>query len=270
MTELRLVRRHGAVLVPDVHGVQPVVPLQGVDLGVGDEHGRAPLQVGDAGRVRPEVLAPVHEGDRGGQAVERERPVDGAVAAADDDDVLPGVGGELLDDVGQAAALPLRAAGQRAGGEGADPAGDDDGAGADPGALVGGDDEPLAGPRAVPGLVGEVLGPLAEHVDRVEAGGLLDQSGDQVAALDPGEAGDVVDHLLRVERRHLAAGLREAVDDRRPQAAEAGVVGGVEPGRAGPDDQQVDVDPRPPSAAVPGSRVSVAVMRVLRGVRSGR
>ena len=50
------------------------------------------FQLGDAVRVRAEGVAPVHEGHRGGDRLEAERPVDGAVAAADDDHVLAGVG----------------------------------------------------------------------------------------------------------------------------------------------------------------------------------
>ena len=59
---------------------------------------------GDLGEA-PQVL-----GEQGG--VQVQRPVERAVAAADDDDVLPGVGGELLDHVRQSAALTLAAARQ--------------------------------------------------------------------------------------------------------------------------------------------------------------
>ena len=52
-----------------------------------------------------------------------------------------------------------------------------------------------------------VLGTVPQVVDGVELSGLLDQVVDQVLALDPREAGDVEDVLLRVHRRDLSAGL---------------------------------------------------------------
>ena len=58
------------------------------------------------------------------------------------------------------------------------------------------------------------------------------------------EAGDVEDLLLGVHRGDLAAELGQRVDDRDPVAAEAGVVGGEQPGRAGADDQEVGLDDR--------------------------
>ena len=192
-------------------------------------------------------FAPVHEGHRGG---DRPSSASAQSTALSPPPTMttswPACAAELLDEVGQPAALPLVAAGQRARGEGADAAGDHDGAAGDPGAPVGGDDEPLTGARAVPGLVGQVLGPLAEQVDRVEAGGLRDEPGDQVAALDrrgsrrrrrpssPGRA--------RSPGRRARGGCRRSPS----AAAEARVVGGVEPGRAGADDEQVDLDRRGP------------------------
>ena len=91
---LRLVRRHRAVLVLDVHRVQPLVsPSSGVDLGVGDDRRVEPFSMSATlAACARKCFAAVHERDRGGEAVEGERPVDGAVAAADDDDVLAGVG----------------------------------------------------------------------------------------------------------------------------------------------------------------------------------
>ena len=224
-----------AVTVPslaDVHGVQDVVSLQRIDLGVGDDHGWSLLHVGDARGVGAEVLAPVDHGHRRGDVAQRQGPVDGAVPAADDHHVLPGVRAEFLDHVVQAAALPLGPAGQWARGERADAAGDDHRAAGDPGAPVGGDQQPIARARALPRAVGERHGLLTEHVDRLEAGGLLHEPGDEVATLDAREAGDVVDHLLGVQRGHLSAGLGQAVHDRRSQPPEPCVVGGVQPGRS--------------------------------------
>jgi hypothetical protein len=58
---------------------------------------------------------------------------------------------------------------------------------------------------------------------------LQQEVGDQVAALDRGQAGDVEDVLLRIERGDLPARLGQRVDDRDGQPAEAGVVRGEEP-----------------------------------------
>src|SRR5262249_29347239 len=90
-------------------------------------------------------------------------------------------------------------------------------------------------------VVRELLGPDAEQIGRLELRRLLDQTRHQVAALDAHEAGHVEDRLLRVHRGDLAARLRERVDDGRGEAPEARVVGGVQPGRAGSHDGEVDV-----------------------------
>ena len=63
------------------------------------------------------------------------------------------------------------------------------------------------------------------------------------------EAGDVEDLLLGVHRGDLAAELGQRVDDRDPEPAEAGVVGGVQPGGAGADDEQIASSRRGPLAA---------------------
>src|SRR4029079_1241515 len=52
--------------------------------------------------------------------------------------------------------------------------------------------------------------------------------------------GDVVDVLLRVDRRDLAAELLEALDDPDGRVAMARVIGGGEPDRAASEDRYVD------------------------------
>ena len=84
-------------------------------------------------------------------------------------------------------------------------------------------------------------GGAVEQVLRLGGVRLLDERVDEIAALDRGEARDVEDLLLRIHRGDLAAQLRERVDDGDAETAEAGVVGGEQPGRARADDRQVGV-----------------------------
>jgi hypothetical protein len=68
---------------------------------------------------------------------------------------------------------------------------------------------------------------LPEQKGRRELGRLLGEVVDEGTGPDPGQPGDVVDVLLRIQRRHLPPYLGEAVDDRDRQAAEPGAVGAV-------------------------------------------
>ena len=129
---------------------------------------------------------------------------------------------------------PAVARRERARAELADAGGDDDGARVDLGAVVEADGDGVA-------VVLEGLRGAVEVVDRPRGGRLRHQPLDQLLALDRREAGHVEDRLLGVHRRHLAAELGQAVDDGDPQPAEPGVVGGVETGGAGSDDQHVGV-----------------------------
>jgi hypothetical protein len=96
--------------------------------------------------------------------------------------------------------------GQRAGGEAAHAAGDQDGA-AQHLLAVG---EPQH--RATVGVV-ERLGGGAQPVLRLELTGLLDQVGDQVPAANRREPSDVEDHFLRVQRGDLATRLGQRIDE---------------------------------------------------------
>ena len=58
---------------------------------VGDDTVDAVAPCGDGGRRGRGTVAAVHERDRARERLERQRPVEGAVAAADDEDVLAGV-----------------------------------------------------------------------------------------------------------------------------------------------------------------------------------
>jgi len=186
--------------------------------------------------VGPERVPAVHQRDAPGDALEVQRPVEGAVAAADDDDVLAGVGLEAGHEELHAPAQPALARGQRTGAELADARRDQHGAGPHLGAVVETD-----GDAVVVVLEGE-RGPV-EEVLGLRGGGLLDEPLDQGAALDRREAGHVEDLLLRVHRGDLATELGERVDDGDAVPAEARVVGREEPGRPGSHDQDVALDP---------------------------
>src|SRR4029079_12437229 len=69
---------------------------------------------------------------------------------------------------------------------------------------------------------------------------LLGAEVDELRPLDLRVPGDVVDVLLRVDRRDLAAELLEALDDPDGRVAMARVIGGGEPDRAGSEDRYVD------------------------------
>ncbi len=202
------------------------------DLGVGDDLDGRLLDRRDRPLVGAERVAPVHEGHRRGDRLEVLRPVEGAVAPADDDDVLAGVRREAGHEELHAATHPALAGRQRPRAELADPRGDQHGTRGDPRALVEGDHDVVL-------TVLERGGGPVEEVRRAGCGRLLDEPLDEVTTLDAGEAGDVEDRLLGVHRGDLAAQLGQGVDDRDAHPPEAGVVGGVETGRAGSDDQQV-------------------------------
>ena len=91
------------------------------------------------------------------------------------------------------------------GSEGADAGGDDHGARLDHRAL-------RCGELPATGLPFERLDLFAKVIDRIERRGLHPEPADQVGSVDPGEARDVVDRLLGIERGALAADVVEHVD----------------------------------------------------------
>src|SRR5207248_8764622 len=170
---------------------------------------------------------------------EAEQPVERGVAAADDDarpvaeDVL------LADEVVEASALPVVDAldAELARLEGAVPGGHDQRAaeirlgGARP------DGEEIL---AVLRDVLQLLHLFAEVHLRAPLEPLLGAGLDEVPAEDLRMPRDVVDVLLRVDGRDLAAELLDRVDDPNRGVAVAGVIRGGEPRRARPEDGDVD------------------------------
>ena len=99
------------------------------------------------------------------------------------------------------------------------------------------EDEELLAVRPTPR---EVRHLLVEEDLGAELEALLDAEVDERLALDLRVPGDVVDVLLRVDGRDLAAELAEALDDPHGRVAVPGVVRGSEPDGAGADDGDVD------------------------------
>ena len=189
---------------------------------------------------RAEVVAAVDEPDRRpGRVLQPERPVERRVPTAHDhagavaEDVL------LAHEVVDALALPVLDAldPELARLEGAVTGGDDQRAREVRAALVGADREQLL---AVLREALERPHLLAEVDLRAVLQALLRAELDQLGALDLRVAGDVVDVLLRIDGRHLAAELLEALDDPHRRVAVAGVVRGGETGGPGAEDGDVD------------------------------
>src|SRR5512132_115624 len=189
---------------------------------------------------RPEVVAAVDERDRvSGCVLEAERPVERAVAAADDHTRSVAENILLAHEVVEALALPdidvvdpelARLEGPVARGDDQRPA--QEGA-----ALVRGDREELF---AVLAQTLERLDFLAQSHLGAVLEPLLGAEIDQCLTLDLRIAGDVVHVLLRINGGDLTADLLEALDDPNGRVTMARVVRGGEAGRAGTEDRNVD------------------------------
>src|SRR6185437_16002575 len=198
------------------------------------------LRLADRGLERAEVVAPVDERDRRlGRVLQPQRPVERRVAAAHDhagavaEDVL--LAHEVVDALALPEIDPLDPELPRL--EGAVAGGDDQRARQVRATLFGADREQLLAVLAQalerPHLLAEPdVGAVLEPLLRAEL--------DERRPLDLRVAGDVVDVLLGVDRRDLAAELLEALDDPDRGVAVAGVVGGREAGRARAQDRDVD------------------------------
>ena len=170
--------------------------------------------------------------------VQRQRPVHRRIAAAGDHHALAGEAVALADVILHAAACLVggEAVERRAvGAEGAGAGGDDHRAGAHRVALIGGQ-------REVAGLARQAGDAAAEQAGGGERRDLLFELGDEVAGLDRRMGGDVVDRLFRVQRRALAAGLAERVDQHAADAQHAELEHREQPDRSGADDRDIGVD----------------------------
>ena len=173
-----------------------------------------------------------------GDRLQVERPVEGAVAAADDQHVLVGkilhaaYGVEHRGALVGLDALERRTLRR----EGAAARGDDDDLG----------DERLAGVRREPEtavfFARERIDALTEMEGRAEGLDLLHEPIGQLLARNFGERRDVVDRLFGVELGALSADLFEDVDDVGAYVEKAELKYREEAAGAGADDQRVGLD----------------------------
>jgi hypothetical protein len=134
--------------VDDLDRLHPAIAVDGGQLGAGEDPDGGIPKLLDRPLIGAEALTAVHQGDRAGHRQQGRRPVDGAVAAADDDHVQARVVGGAAHEVLQAATRELAAHRERPRVELSDPSGDDDRPGPD-GSSAGG-----AQPRPLP-VVGQ-------------------------------------------------------------------------------------------------------------------
>ena len=229
-----------AVEVGDFDGLEGAcLAVDGTEL-VGDDEFELAGGVGGVELSRglgggAELGAAVHDVDLGRNVFQAEGPIDGAVAAAGDDDVavaeVLAAFDEVLDGAGVFEGLEAFEGGAvRA--EGAGAGGEEDGLGVDRVTLVGAEGEGA-------GLALESFDPAAEEARDVEGGDLRLEVGDEVAGLDRGVGGDVVDGFLGVEGGALAADFGEGVDEKGAQLEHAALEGGEEADGACADDGDV-------------------------------
>ena len=185
-----------------------------------------------------EFRAAVDDVDLGGDVLEGERPVDGAVAAAGDGDPAAAevlaAADEVLDGAGVfegGDAVEGRAVGP----EGAGAGGEEDGLAGDAVAAVGAKGEGA-------GLAGEVVDPAAEQAGDGEGGDLGFEVADEVAGGDGRVGGDVVDGFFGVEGGALAADFGEGVDEDGAELEHAALEGGEQANGACADDGDVGFD----------------------------
>ena len=89
---------------------------------------------------------------------------------------------------------------------------------------------------------GQALDHFAEMEGRVKRLDLLFEILDQALGGDDGKARNVVDRLFRIKLGTLAAGLRQDVDEMRPDIEEAELEHGEKADRPGANDQYVGFD----------------------------
>ena len=191
--------------------------------------------LGRVGRAA-EGGAAVHEGYVGGHVGEEVGPVQGRVAAAGNHNFLVAEMLGVAHHVVHAfAALKLRQVlhGRLARLERAQAAGNGHGLAVNLGAVGGEKQE-----RAVVELL-KLFHPLAEREGGVEGRNLLHEIVDQVAGQNFGETRNVVNRLLRINLRKLAAGLGQGIYYVAAELEQAGFKNCKQTDRAGPDDADI-------------------------------
>ena len=192
----------------------------------------------DRDGLRPEALAPVHQGEALRRRSQLQRPVEGRVASAQNRYrlvTIPGLVEHLVVDVD--AFVPLHAGNaQRPWLKGAETSRDHHGTGEEPG--PGGR---LQRERAV-GLARELHYHLVQMEIGLERTELLREALDELVRSHHRKRGDVVDRLLRVERGALPANLRQRVHHVRVDPEQPQLEDLEQAARAGADDDHVGLD----------------------------
>jgi len=101
---------------------------------------------------------------------------------------------------------------------------------------------PVGAERKTAGAAVQPLHPSPEQARHVERGDLALQKRDQLARRDHRVGGDVENRLFRVERRALAAGAVQGVDQHAAELQHAALERGEQPDRAGAHDRHVGFD----------------------------
>ena len=176
------------------------------------------------------------EGYAPGLAGERERPVKGGIAAAENQQPLAGVGIGLPDPVVHGGTFELGGAidHQPSRLERADATGDHHRARIEAGAGAGHHVE--APPVSLPAQFRNLLAKVELGGERLD---LLEQAVDEFLRTADRQRRNVIDRLVRIELRALAARSGERVDDVGLDAKQAQLKDLKQPARAGPNDDDV-------------------------------
>ena len=213
--------------------------MQGMEL-VGDHHlhlapASGGVQLGGCLGGGAELGAAVDDIDPGRDVLQRQRPVHGRVAAPGDHDVLAAELLALAAGVADGAGgLERLQPGQRRAVRAERPSASRQHDGLAMHLIPG---VGVQGKRA--GLAAQRIHPAAQQPRHPERGNLPLQVFDQVPGRDRGMRRDVVDRLLRIQRRALPADLAERIDQGGTQLQHAALEGGEQPDWACADDRHV-------------------------------
>src|SRR5438105_3076133 len=183
--------------------------------------------------MRAVAVAPVNESHFAGSSAKLLRPIESRVASANDYDLLSAEFGRIADAVMNATAVPLLGTGlgKTPRRKGADAGGDDDGP-----------RRKAVGLRHEDQMIVFSLQPrhvLIQECRKLELRGLLRERLDQVLRENLRVARYIEDVLLGVQRRQLAAELRESVHDLGGRPAHSGIKKSEEPCGSSADDRDV-------------------------------
>jgi hypothetical protein len=177
----------------------------------------------------------MHEGHRFGNRFEVERPVEGAIAAADDNHVVAAESLDLAHSIVNADALielDFRH-GRALGLEGTATSRDDDDLGDENLVRIGLDAETSVFQLLKCGDHGRKMELRIERCD------LLQEIGGEILSGDFGQTGNIIDRLFRIKLGALAAGTIENIDHMGAQIEQTKLEHGKEADRAGADNNHI-------------------------------